>query len=139
MTKFIEYSLISKVEVQMNKYIDKLLKFGKNRDYEIFSVNYKPEQDNETKDNEALKKSVNEENKALSNNSENDKKDNITVCPKCNGEFVKEEIKNNLNVCLGCGHHFVISAERRVKYLVDQGSFRLLKCKVAFFRRILDL
>ena len=75
MTKFIEYSLISKVEVQMNKYIDKLLKFGKNRDYEIFSVNYKPEQDNETKDNEALKKSVNEENKALSNNSENDKKD----------------------------------------------------------------
>ncbi len=55
-----------------------------------------------------------------------------TVCPKCKQEFKKAEIKENMNVCMACGYHYVISAERRVKFLVDKGSFRPLKCKVAF-------
>ncbi len=58
--------------------------------------------------------------------------ENVIVCPKCKQEFKKAEVKNNLNVCMACGYHYVISAERRVKNLVDQGSFRPLKCKVAF-------
>lgn len=56
----------------------------------------------------------------------------VVVCPKCKQEFKKAEVKNNLNVCIACGYHYVISAERRVKSLVDQGSFKPLKCKVAF-------
>lgn len=56
----------------------------------------------------------------------------VVVCPKCKQEFKKAEVKNNLNVCMACGYHYVISAERRVKNLVDQGSFKPLKCKVAF-------
>ncbi len=55
-----------------------------------------------------------------------------TICPKCKQEFNKAEIKENMNVCMACGHHYVISAERRVRFLVDQGSFKPLKCKVAF-------
>ncbi|MDD6327462.1 MAG: acetyl-CoA carboxylase, carboxyltransferase subunit beta [Eubacteriales bacterium] len=55
-----------------------------------------------------------------------------TVCPKCKQEFNKADVKANLNVCMSCGYHYVISAERRVKSLVDAGTFRPLKCKVAF-------
>ncbi|MBQ8412116.1 MAG: acetyl-CoA carboxylase carboxyltransferase subunit beta [Lachnospiraceae bacterium] len=56
----------------------------------------------------------------------------VTICPKCKQEFSKQEIKDNLNVCVACGHHYVISAEKRIRTLVDPGSFRPLKCKVAF-------
>ena len=55
-----------------------------------------------------------------------------TTCPKCKMEFNKAEVKENMNVCMACGYHYVISAERRVKFLVDKGTFRPLKCKVAF-------
>ena len=33
---------------------------------------------------------------------------------------------------MACGYHYVISAEKRVRSLVDPGSFKPLKCKVAF-------
>ena len=56
----------------------------------------------------------------------------VTTCPKCKQEFSKQEIKDNLNVCVACGHHYVISAEKRVRTLVDPGTFRPLKGKVAF-------
>lgn len=56
----------------------------------------------------------------------------VVVCPKCRQEFKKSEVKNNLNVCMACGYHYVISAERRVRSIVDAGSFKPLKCRVAF-------
>ncbi len=55
-----------------------------------------------------------------------------TTCPKCNQVFSKQEIKDNLNVCVACGHHYVISADKRMRNLVDKGTFKPLKCKVAF-------
>lgn len=58
--------------------------------------------------------------------------DVMLVCPKCKQEFKKAEVKANLNVCMACGYHYVISAERRVKSLVDVGSFKPLRCRVAF-------
>lgn len=64
-------------------------------------------------------------------NNENSEDDVIT-CPKCNQIFNKKEIKDNLNVCHACGHHYVISADKRLKNLVDKGTFKPLKCKVAF-------
>ena len=63
---------------------------------------------------------------------ETDKAEATTLCPKCNQEFNKQEVKANQNVCPACGYHYVISAERRVKFLVDPGTFRPLKCKVGF-------
>jgi len=83
-------------------------------------------------------------NSVNSNDSQNSKVDNrssektssqeseVTVCPKCKQEFKKQEIKDNLNVCVACGHHYVISADKRMRNLVDKGTFRPLKCKVAF-------
>lgn len=58
--------------------------------------------------------------------------DTLTVCPKCKQEFKKSDVKDNMNVCMACGYHYVISAERRMRFLVDPGTFKPLKCKVAF-------
>lgn len=58
--------------------------------------------------------------------------DNTITCPKCKQIFDKQEIKDNLNVCVACGHHYVISADRRLKNLVDKGTFKPLRCKVEF-------
>jgi len=70
--------------------------------------------------------------KTTDDNLKDNTADDITVCPKCKQEFNKTEIKQNMNVCMACGYHYVISAERRVKFLVDPNTFRPLKCKVAF-------
>lgn len=119
----------------MNKYIDRILNFGKSKNIEISSNDKTAKKVIEDSELEKETPSALVSNTSVDKDdikSSKDTNENTTVCPKCGGEFIKEEVKNNLNVCIGCGHHYVISAERRVKYLVDQGSFRLLKCKVAF-------
>ncbi|MBR3599610.1 MAG: acetyl-CoA carboxylase carboxyltransferase subunit beta [Lachnospiraceae bacterium] len=70
------------------------------------------------------------EEKNVEKNSDFITQQDTTVCPKCKQEFSKQEIKDNLNVCVACGHHFVISADKRMKSLVDKGTFKPLKCKV---------
>ncbi len=70
------------------------------------------------------------EEKSVEKNSDFITHQDTTVCPKCKQEFSKQEIKDNLNVCVACGHHFVISADKRMKSLVDKGTFKPLKCKV---------
>ena len=56
----------------------------------------------------------------------------VTVCPRCKQEFKKSAIKDNYNVCIACGYHYVVSAEKRVRLLVDPGTFKPLRCKVSF-------
>ncbi len=56
--------------------------------------------------------------------------DDRISCPKCKQEFDRDEISNNLNVCVACGHHFVISAEKRVRTLMDPGTFRTLRSRI---------
>ena len=68
------------------------------------------------------------EEKSVEKNSDFITQQDTTVCPKCKQEFSKQEIKDNLNVCVACGHHFVISADKRMKSLVDKGTFKPLKC-----------
>lgn len=80
----------------------------------------------------AQKTTANKEASSSADAKVDEAKEAVTVCPKCKQEFPKAEVKNNLNVCLACGYHYTISAERRVKNLVDSGSFKPLKCKVAF-------
>lgn len=44
-------------------------------------------------------------------------------CDKCKEILYKEEVRQNLSVCPNCGKHFRLLARRRIKQIVDEGSF----------------
>lgn len=44
-------------------------------------------------------------------------------CDFCGEIIYKKEVERNLNVCPKCGYHFRISAETRLRLLVDEGGF----------------
>ena len=44
-------------------------------------------------------------------------------CPGCEHMLYKNSVETNMNVCPQCNHHFRISADMRIKYLVDEGTF----------------
>ncbi|MCX2726041.1 acetyl-CoA carboxylase carboxyl transferase subunit alpha [Thermomicrobium sp. 4228-Ro] len=46
-----------------------------------------------------------------------------TVCPKCGVELTLDESYQRYRVCGHCGYHFTISADERIRLLVDPGSF----------------
>src|ERR1043166_9188608 len=45
------------------------------------------------------------------------------TCPKCDSHFRDDELDASLFVCTQCGHHFPVSARKRVEQLADPGSF----------------
>lgn len=44
-------------------------------------------------------------------------------CDCCKEIIYKEELHKNLSVCPNCGKHFRLSARRRIKQIVDDGTF----------------
>jgi acetyl-CoA carboxylase carboxyl transferase subunit beta len=44
-------------------------------------------------------------------------------CDNCHAILTRELVKQNLECCTECGHHFRISARRRIVETFDQGSF----------------
>ena len=44
-------------------------------------------------------------------------------CDRCKEIIYKEDLHQNLSVCPNCGKHFRLSARRRIKQLVDEGTF----------------
>ncbi|WP_099221293.1 acetyl-CoA carboxylase, carboxyltransferase subunit beta [Listeria costaricensis] len=50
----------------------------------------------------------------------------MTKCPKCKKIMYTKELEKNLMVCSHCGFHHPIGAQKRVQFLVDEGSFREL-------------
>lgn len=44
-------------------------------------------------------------------------------CPSCKRGIFISDLKENLSVCPSCSHHLRIGARRRIKQLVDEGSF----------------
>lgn len=56
----------------------------------------------------------------------------LMTCSGCNAEIPVSEMKRNLYVCPKCNKHAKISARRRMRELVDQGTFRKIKCDVPF-------
>lgn len=53
-------------------------------------------------------------------------------CTNCGETLLRQELKEKLYVCPHCHEHLKISAQRRLKYLVDKGSFRELNGKMKF-------
>jgi acetyl-CoA carboxylase carboxyl transferase beta subunit len=45
------------------------------------------------------------------------------TCPKCDSHYRDDELDANLFVCTHCGHHFGITARKRIEQLVDTGTF----------------
>jgi len=45
-------------------------------------------------------------------------------CQGCSATILSKDIENNLNVCPKCGHHYRISARRRLEILLDGGSWQ---------------
>jgi len=48
------------------------------------------------------------------------------ACPACEKMLYRKAVEENLNVCPECGYHFRIDSATRIKYLVDEGSFKEL-------------
>ncbi len=44
-------------------------------------------------------------------------------CDNCKEILYKEELHENLGVCPNCGKHFRLSARRRIKQIIDEGTF----------------
>ena len=44
-------------------------------------------------------------------------------CDKCKEILYKEDLHKNFSVCPNCGKHFRLSARRRIKQIVDEGTF----------------
>ena len=44
-------------------------------------------------------------------------------CDSCKEILYKEDVHKNLSVCPNCGKHFRISARRRIKQIIDEGTF----------------
>ena len=44
-------------------------------------------------------------------------------CNNCKEILYKEELKNNYSICPNCGKYFRLSARRRIKQIIDEGTF----------------
>lgn len=51
-------------------------------------------------------------------------------CDTCKEIIYKEELHENLSVCPNCGKHFRLSARRRIKQIVDEGTFQEIGEKI---------
>lgn len=47
-----------------------------------------------------------------------------TKCPSCSEVIYKQQLEEYYYTCFKCGHHFRISGEDYIKYLIDEGSFK---------------
>ena len=48
------------------------------------------------------------------------------ACPSCQHMLHKRTVEKNLDVCPECDNHFQINGPKRIKQLVDEGSFEEL-------------
>jgi len=46
-----------------------------------------------------------------------------TKCEECGAPIYNKTLEENLKVCPKCNYHFVLTADERIKLLVDEGSF----------------
>ena len=54
---------------------------------------------------------------------ENDAPELWTKCVHCESQLLKSDLEENMMVCPHCDYHYKINARKRIKQLVDEGSF----------------
>lgn len=47
-------------------------------------------------------------------------------CEKCKEILYKDDVRNNLNICTNCGNYFRMHTDRRLKLIVDDGTYERL-------------
>ena len=47
----------------------------------------------------------------------------LVSCPRCEAQLGGDEVYERYRVCSHCGYHFTLSAEERIRLLVDPGTF----------------
>src|SRR5215208_3463034 len=52
-----------------------------------------------------------------------DGKRHPNTCPKCDSHYRDDELDRAHYVCGHCGHHFAVTARKRIEQLADDGSF----------------
>jgi len=69
----------------------------------------------------------NEQNEQLTNNV-NEKRDipigKWVKCDKCKEILYKETVHENYSICPNCGNHFRLSSRRRLKQIIDDGTYK---------------
>ena len=78
---------------------------------------------------EDFESAVSRDNKEGTDQQDTNSMETIT-CSSCKKEIAAELMRKELSVCPECGAHNKISAKRRIRSLVDPGTFRKLKCPV---------
>lgn len=53
--------------------------------------------------------------------------DLFITCPSCKISFAKNDIRKNLYVCPNCGHHYPMTPEKRLRALIDEGTFKMFR------------
>lgn len=72
-------------------------------------------------------KKINKEEETIKNEKASDMLVGKWVkCDNCKEILYKEDVKENYSVCPNCGKHFRISARRRIKQIIDKGTFEEL-------------
>lgn len=59
------------------------------------------------------------------------KKNNVDIpigkwvkCDACKEIIYKETLRSNLNICPNCGHYFRMHIDRRIKLIIDEGTYK---------------
>jgi acetyl-CoA carboxylase carboxyl transferase subunit beta len=52
-------------------------------------------------------------------------------CPRCDGNILKEELVATQFVCPNCDYHFRMTAQERIEFLIDAGSFEERNAELA--------
>lgn len=47
-------------------------------------------------------------------------------CEKCKEILYKDDVRNNFNICTNCGNYFRMHTDRRLKLIIDEGTYERL-------------
>ena len=75
---------------------------------------------------------INSQQQDVESNSSTSTKRDIPIgkwvkCDKCKEILYKETVHQNYSICPNCGNHFRLSSRRRLKQIIDEGTYEEFK------------